>query len=116
MSSDHHLAQVLVPLRLLQHLYMWEDPWFTTWIYLALVSKKVGRQVGHLTRCTRVNLAIISTWQVVATIVCAIIPWHMLFAVIMHAIGLVVLGPHMHWVGRCVGRSVDLPRSGIDGV
>ena len=32
-----HVAQVLFPLRTAQHLYMWEDPWITTWIYLALV-------------------------------------------------------------------------------
>ena len=66
---------------------------------------RAGKSSAHATYTWHLGspLTIISTWQVGATIVCALIPWGILFAVIMRIIGLAVFGPHMHWVGRCVG-------------
>jgi len=66
------LASVVQPLRLIKHIFSWQDAALTTDIYVTLC---------------------------LLSLILAVLPWHFIFMWTFRILGVVLLGPHMYFVG-----------------
>ena len=83
------LGQLLLLIRVLRRLGSWHDPFATLVLCVALAL--VGAALA------------LACWLL--SFVLALVPWQAVFGVLDRGVGVLLLGPHMVWVGRSVERA-----------